>query len=62
MVERRGAAPTTLAHLDDSAACTGLETAGHCERIPVCRKRSWAAGPFAVSVAAHVTQNDSGGV
>ena len=41
---------------------TALETAGHCERIPVCRQRSWAAGPFAVSVAAHVTQNDSGGV
>ena len=57
MVER----PTTLAHLDDSAACRGRETAAHCERIPVCRKRSWAAGPFAVSVAAHVTQNDSGG-
>ena len=58
MVERRCAAPTTLAHLDDSAACRGRETAGHCERIPVCRKRSWAAGPFAVSVM----QNDSGGV
>ena len=62
MVERRCAAPTTLAHLDDSAACRGRETAAHCERIPMCRKRSWAAGPFAVSVAAHVTQNDSGGV
>ena len=61
MVERRCAAPTTLAHLDDSAACRGRETAAHCERIPVCRERSWAAGPFAVSVAAHVTQNDSGG-
>ena len=56
MVERRCAAPTTLAHLDDSAACRGRETAGHCERIPVCRKRSWAAGPVAVSVAAHVMQ------
>ena len=39
MVERRCAAPTTLAHLDDSAACRGRETAVHCERIPVCRKR-----------------------
>ena len=43
MVDRRCAAPTTLAHLDDSAACRGRETAGHCERIPVCRKRSCRA-------------------